>query len=154
MKIPLEYFAYFFIALFVGVVFAFGIASVTHQPLAVQVQVNQYQPIAPPAPAMPTIAPVKPNTEPFAPAPAPVVVTTAPLPTITPEPTKVGMCDVGTTDSATMPNCLVQEALGPMVSLLVGLVPIMIILAIIPMALSGFSYIFEMITGCDPRNRR
>jgi hypothetical protein len=90
---------YFGAALIVGACLAFGIASTTYEPVPLQVLENPYQPIAPPAPAVTVLPPqfvpgsmasqVNTTDDPYAPAPAPVIVTTAPLPTITPVATAV-----------------------------------------------------------------
>ena len=88
---------YFGVALIVGAVFAFGISSFTYQPVPLQATENPYAPITPPAPAVTILPPqyvpgsyadANKNTtgDPYAPAAAPVVVTTAPLPSITPVP--------------------------------------------------------------------
>jgi hypothetical protein len=119
--VPLKYYA---AAVFVGVIFAFGLASMMHQPLPVQVQQNQYQPAAPPAPAIPTIAPAVTVTgNPFAPAPAPVIVTTAPLPTITPvpinpTPTATLRCSVDQNSPATSLECTQIEVMGTVQSMM------------------------------------
>jgi len=113
--VPLKYYA---AAVLVGLIFAFGLASMMHQPLPVQVQLSQYQPAEPPAPAVPTIAPAITATgNPFAPAPAPVIVTTAPLPTITPlpeTPTPVTTlrCDVDQNSPGTALACTQQEVIN------------------------------------------
>lgn len=91
---------YFGAALIVGAIFAFGIASITYQPVPLQVAENPYPAVTPPPLAIQTLAPqyipgstaetevANPNGDPYAPAQAPVIVTTAPLPTITPTPTE------------------------------------------------------------------
>jgi len=92
---------YFGAALLVGAIFAFGISSLTYQPVPLQVTENPYTPATPPTPAVTILAPqyvpgsyadANKNTtgDPYAPAAAPVVVTTAPLPTITAIPTAGG----------------------------------------------------------------
>jgi hypothetical protein len=92
---------YFGAALLVGAIFAFGISSLTYQPVPLQVTENPYTPTTPPTPAVTILAPqyvpgsyadANKNTtgDPYTPAPAPVVVTTAPLPTITAIPTAGG----------------------------------------------------------------
>jgi len=77
MKIPPVYFAYFALALFFGIILAFGAASMLHQPLPLQVPLSTQ--------TLPSGD--KTAVDIYAPAPAPVVVTTMPLPTITPNPT-------------------------------------------------------------------
>lgn len=114
MKIPPIYFVYFGAALLVGLIFSFGVVGIFHQPVPLQVQLEQYKPAQPPAPAIPTIAPSAPSPDKFAPAPAPVVVTTAPLPTITPSPTQsVGKCDVSAGSDATSFACIMEETIEP-----------------------------------------
>ena len=151
MKIPAIFsgipVSYLVAVVIFGLAAAFGMAAFTHQPLAVQVQINQYQPIQAPAPAIPTQAPqlvvdhtVK--TGKFDPAAAPVVVTTQPLPTITPEPTQSDlMCDVNATDPATMTACMVPQ----MANTMLGLMLIMFILAIVAMVFPLFGGIVRMI---------
>jgi len=138
--IPLSYIAG---AVIFGLVCAFGIAAMTHQPLPVQVQINQYAPIKPPAPAIPTVAPVSTPGKPFDPAPSPVIVTTQPLPTITPEPTPVGKCDVKSDDIATMQTCLIQETMGPMVNIAFGMLPVIMFLAAFPFIVGLMSQLFR-----------
>ncbi len=86
---------YFGFALVVGTIFAFGISSLTYQPVPLQVTENPYTPALPPSPSVTVLPPqyvpgsyadANKNTtgDPYAPAPAPVIVTTAPLPSITP----------------------------------------------------------------------
>jgi len=85
---------YFGAALIVGACLAFGIASLTYEPVPLQVHENPYKPVAPPVPAVTVLPPqfvpgsmadlTNRTDDPYAPAPAPVIVTTAPLPTITP----------------------------------------------------------------------
>lgn len=91
MKIPALYIVG---AVVFGLICAYGMMALTYHPQPVQVQVNQYQPIRPvptfapvqaPQPAITTV-PVPTSTGAFDPAPAPVVVTTMPLPQITPTP--------------------------------------------------------------------
>jgi hypothetical protein len=88
---------YFAVALLVGCILAFGYAGLSYHPSPLQVQLDPYAPLPPAAPAEPTLAPQPvpgsaadhpPNpNDPYAPAQAPVVVTTQPLPSITPVPT-------------------------------------------------------------------
>ena len=107
MTFPKEYLLYAAIAVAIGLVFSFGWVGMNHRPLPLQVEEDIYSPTTPPAPAVPTQAPqlVVDNTVKtgeFDPAAPPVVVTTAPLPTITPEPdVTVGMSDVCPTSSMT-----------------------------------------------------
>jgi hypothetical protein len=86
---------YLGIALFVGGIISFGIVGMTYHPVPLQVPEDQYLPIAPPTPAIPTLAPqFIPNSsadegkdavpDKFAPAKPPMIVTTQPLPSITP----------------------------------------------------------------------
>lgn len=86
---------YVAIAVVFGLVVAFGYSGMSYHPLPLQVKEDLYMPAPAPTAAIPTVAPQpikgsnadKPAdpTDKFAPAQAPVVVTTAPLPTITPE---------------------------------------------------------------------
>lgn len=103
MKIPPSYFAYFALALFFGVILAFGVASMLHQPLPLQVPLTTQ--------TLPNGD--KTTTDVYAPAPVQVIVTTAPLPTITMNPTTaspVGMnpCAVSGSWNSTS-ACLAQE---------------------------------------------
>ena len=107
--------AYFIIAIIIGVILAIGVSPFTYHPAPLQVPEDQYQPFQHPAPAAPTLAPqfvpgssvdaqkdVVPDK--YAPAKPPVVVTTAPLPTITPtpqQPTPVQTYDYCTKDYCT-----------------------------------------------------
>lgn len=134
MKIPPVYFVYFAAAVLIGLIFSFGIIGVTHQPLPVQVQIDPYQPYQAPSPAIPTISPSVKTTDQFAPASAPVVVTTAPLPTITPDQTKtypVDCSNIGAKDVATSSVCITQTYVGAasMMGLLFCIIFISLILA-------------------------
>ena len=93
--------AYYFLAVVViAAVLASAWVGMTNEPVPLQVQKNEYAPTKPPVPAMPTYDPQyvpgsyadtnRNSTKfgKFTPAPAPVVVTTAPLPTITTIPTE------------------------------------------------------------------
>jgi len=147
MKIPTTYILYVVAAVIVGLVFSIGIVGSTHNQAPLQVQLQQYQPAAPPAPAIPTQAPqlVVDNTVKtgdFDPAPAPVVVTTAPLPTITPvadATKKVGKCDVKAGDSATSLACVNEEVLGNIQSAvnLIGILMLIMGVMVIIYSLSG-----------------
>lgn len=107
--VPMKYYA---AAVLVGILFAIGAASVMYRPQPVQVPLAQYQPAAP------TIAPAITATgNPFAPAPAPVIVTTAPLPTITPlpetpAPVTTLRCDVDQNSPGTALACTQQEVIN------------------------------------------
>ena len=81
-----EYAVYFLLAVVFGAVLSFGLAAMFHQPMALTVQLDTYAPTAAPTAAIPTVAVVQTPNGAFTPATAPVVVTTEPLPTITPEP--------------------------------------------------------------------
>ena len=83
-----EYAVYFLLAVVFGAVLSFGLAAMFHQPMALTVQLDTYAPTAAPTAAIPTVAVMQTPNGAFTPAPAPVVVTTEPLPTITPEPTE------------------------------------------------------------------
>lgn len=88
------YVLYVLVAVTVGFVFAFGYSGLSYHPLPLQVKEDIYHPAPAPTGAIPTLAPqpIKKSTadkptdpnDPYAPAPAPVVVTTQPLPDITP----------------------------------------------------------------------
>lgn len=129
MKIPPAYFAYFALALLLGVILAFGVASVLHQPLPLQVPLSTQT------------LPDGTHTDKdiYAPAPAPIIVTTAPLPTITPVQTTVSppgtnMCGINSAWNSTN-ACLVQEMASPYAavaqlgSLLVSILPLPLILS-------------------------
>lgn len=138
MKIPV---IYVIGAILFGLVAAFGIAAMTYHPLPVQVQVNQYAPVRAPEPAIPTIAPVHTPSKPFDPAPAPVVVTTQPLPSITPEnnPNEVKPvmhCNISD-DSMVSVSCMTEEV----TDLVVGM-PVAFILWIVLFV----SFLFAHIT--------
>lgn len=105
-KIPIKYLV---LAVLAGIIISFGIVGMFAHPVPFQVQVQQYKPAEAPVPAIPTIAPVVKTTEVFAPAPAPVVVTTQPLPTITPDNTTTNetyYCNI-TGDMTMQTMCLV-----------------------------------------------
>lgn len=102
MKTTGTYIIYVSLALVLGIVLSLGVNWMTYKPQPMQVQLAQYQPSVVPAPAIQTLAPqmiegssaeqaMKANRseDPFAPAPAPVIVTTAPLPSITPVHTEI-----------------------------------------------------------------
>ncbi len=140
MKIPPIYFAYFGSAVLVGLIFSFGMIALVHQPLQVQVSLNQYQPAVAPAPAIPTVAPVVTKTGKFDPAPAPVVVTTAPLPMITPEPEgAVGMCDPTDADSISATTCVMTET----IVMMMNLYPLLFALAMIAVAFNVIGQLFS-----------
>lgn len=85
MKIPPSYFLYLILAIVFGILLSVGVNWMTYEPQPLQVPLTQYQPAQAPAPAIPTVVPaLTKQKDPFAPAPAPVIVTTEPLPTITP----------------------------------------------------------------------
>jgi len=102
MKIPPSYFLYLALAVVFGIVLSVGINWMTYKPEPLQVPLNQYQPAQAPAPSVPTVAPSIKVTDPFAPAPAPVIVTTEPLPSITPAPAQEQMNLPKCQDSANM----------------------------------------------------
>jgi hypothetical protein len=105
MKIPKIYFAYFVIAILVGVIFSFGYVGTFQQKEPLQVQLEQYQPYQAPAPAVPTIAPAVQPTGEFAPAPAPQVIPTQVLPTITAEPSgDTDLCNATSQIPSTISN--------------------------------------------------
>lgn len=136
-----KHFGYFAIAILVGLIFSFGLASMLHQPLPVQVQLSQYQPAQPPTPAIPTIVQTPPSKGNFDPASAPVVVTTAPLPTITPHPqtTHSGTCNINDPDQATAMSCMVQEVLN----LIVAITPILITASVIGLMINMFNLVMR-----------
>jgi hypothetical protein len=94
MALTKTHILYALIAVTVGFVFAFGYSGLTYHPLPLQVTEDIYRPAPVPTAAIPTLSPqlikgstaAKPSdpNDPYAPAPAPVVVTTQPLPDITP----------------------------------------------------------------------
>jgi hypothetical protein len=157
-------FSYVVAAVIFGIVMAFGIGAMTYHPLPVQVQINQYAPIKVPAPSELTLAPQyvpgsaaskpTPANDPYAPAQAPVVVTTQPLPTITPEPVgTVWECDVTATDPATMMTCVMPQ----FANVVVGVVPIVFIVAILGLVfemLGSVMIALDDALGLSPRNRR
>jgi hypothetical protein len=124
MKIPSEYVIYVLAALGIGLILSFGIVGMMPHQAPMQVQLTQYQPLPPPTAAIPIQTPqlvpgsaadlkkADPNDK-FAPAPAPVVVTTQPLPTITPQPTQapaaVSKCDVNAAGGKGVLYCQKQE---------------------------------------------
>jgi hypothetical protein len=108
--------AYFCIALIFGTILAFGIASITYQPLPLQVQENPYAPVKPPAPAIVTQAPqYVPGSsadnhkndipDQYAPVLPPVIVTTQPLPTATP-----AMVVITAPSSTTLRTCTYESS--------------------------------------------
>ena len=113
MKLPLIYIFYFLLALLVGIIFSFGYVGIFQQHEPLQVQLEQYQPINPPAPAVPTIAPVVQATGAFAPASAPQVIPTQVLPSVTPisyELYTAGNCN--SDSSKTNIACVMQQISG------------------------------------------
>jgi hypothetical protein len=124
MKIPTQYLIYLGAAVVIGIVFSFGAISMMSQPAPMQVPLTTYQqptPVytaaPPPPPAIPTLTPqtiegstaeqaMKANrsSDPYAPALAPVIVTTAPLPTITPVATPSAEVTIDECDPAINPD--------------------------------------------------
>lgn len=124
MKIPTQYLIYLGAAVVIGIVFSFGAISMMSQPAPMQVPLTTYQQptpmltaAPPPPPAIPTLTPqmiegstaeqaMKANrsNDPYAPAPAPVIVTTAPLPTITPVATPSAEVTIDECDPAINPD--------------------------------------------------
>lgn len=103
--------------LIAGLIFSFGIVGTTHAPLQVSVN-QQYQPATAPAPAIPTVVPAGTRNA-YDPAPAPVVITTAPLPTITPlETTATGTCDIDPNSPSAFSTlaCMISEMANSMVA--------------------------------------
>lgn len=89
-------------AILVGLIVSFGYSGLSYHPLPLQVKEDIYSPAPVPTAAIPTLAPQlipgstasnppDPN-DPYAPSPPPVVVTTQPLPTITPVKTQNACC--------------------------------------------------------------
>lgn len=152
MKIPVTAF-YVIGAVLFGLVAAFGISAMTYHPLPVQVQVNQYVPVKAPEPVVPTIAPVVRPTGPFAPAPAPVVVTTQPLPSITPVDNSNRLephtnCNI-TGDTNNDITCLTEMTTGMAFSMIFNISPIVIIIIAIPTLLQMFNIVLRV---RPPRN--
>lgn len=124
MKIPTQYLIYLGAAVVIGIVFSFGAISMMSQPAPMQVPLTTYQqptPVytaaPPPPPAIPTLTPqmiegstaeqaMKANrsNDPYAPSLAPVIVTTAPLPTITPVWTQLATTTIDECDPAINPD--------------------------------------------------
>lgn len=158
MKIPAIFAgipaSYLVAAVIFGIVVAFGVGAMTYRPLPVQVQINQYAPMKAPEPAIPTVAPtVNPGPQsPYAPAPAPVVVTTAPLPTITAAPTPEihTNCDVNAGSDATSLVCVMEDATLTIGYMITGTVPLVIIMAVFPIILMLCRRMLEF--GRPPRN--
>jgi hypothetical protein len=124
MKIPTQYLIYLGAAVVIGIVFSFGAIGMMSQPAPMQVPLTTYQqptPVftaaPPPPPAIPTLTPqmiegstaeqaMKANrsNDPYAPALVPVIVTTAPLPTITPIATPGAEVTIDECDPAINPD--------------------------------------------------
>jgi hypothetical protein len=109
MKIPLTYIFYFLLALLVGIIFSFGYVGIFQQHEPLQVELEQYQPITPPAPAVPTIAPAVQATSAFAPASAPRVIPTQVLPSITPTPVSSTIENCNGNSSTQNMTCMAQQ---------------------------------------------
>lgn len=124
MKIPTQYLIYLGAAVVIGIVFSFGAIGMMSQPAPMQVPLTTYQQptpmftaAPPPPPAIPTLTPqmiggstaeqaMKANrsNDPYAPALVPVIVTTAPLPTITPVATPSAEVTIDECDPAINPD--------------------------------------------------
>ena len=148
-----EYAIYFLLAVIFGAVLSFGLAAMFHQPMALTVQLDTYAPTAAPTAAIPTVAVIQTPNGAFTPAPAPVVVTTEPLPAITPEPTFEADYYCAADSSGSYSNlgltfsCLAQQ----MAKVMIATVPILAILASVGIA-------FPVIVGiagfiCSQRRR-